>query len=187
MFKRILTLALAAVIIACALMLAWEHFLRPQIELARYPVAFTEYVERYAVEAGVPREILYAVILTESGFDPDAVSAVGAKGLMQLMDDTNEWIALMSGEDAAPERIFEPELNIRRGVWLLARLYRQFGGWREALAAYNAGIGRVQSWLENPDYTDDGRTLSYIPIGETRAYVERVMRAAERYRELYFS
>ena len=187
MFKRILTLALAAVILAGALMLAWEHFLRPRIELARYPVAFTEHVERHAVEAGVPREIVYAVILTESGFDPDAVSAVGAKGLMQLMDDTNEWIALMTGEDAAPERIFEPELNIRRGVWLLARLYRQFGAWREALAAYNAGIGRVQSWLENPDYTDDGRTLAYIPIGETRAYVERVMRAAERYRELYFS
>ncbi len=162
----------------------WSMIIEPQLDLQRYPIAFAEIVEKNAVKYGVPQEIVYAVILTESSFQSSAVSHVGAKGLMQLMDETSDWIALMCGEGEAD--IFDPEVNIRRGVWLLAHHYKEFGGWRETLAAYNAGFGRVKGWLEDPAYTDDGRTLREIPIGETRIYVERVIEAAEKYRAIYF-
>ena len=130
--------------------------------------------------------MVYAVIHTESSFKEDAVSRVGAKGLMQIIDETNEWIALLKGEDVMAERIFEPEVNIDRGTWLLAYLYREFGAWEEALAAYNAGIGRVRGWLEDTNISADGVTLDRIPFDETSAYVTRVLKAAEKYRELYF-
>lgn len=177
---------IAAVILAAGGLIVWEWIISPQLDLQRYPVAFAEIIEKNAVEFGVPRELVFAVVRTESSFNPDAMSHAGAKGLMQLMDDTNAWVALMCGEEECLDEIFTPELNIRRGVWLLAHHYKEFGGWREALAAYNAGFGRVKGWLADPAYTNDGRTLSHIPIGETRAYVEKVMEAAEKYREIYF-
>lgn len=151
-----------------------------------YPVKYSEIVEKCADEYGVPSEIIYAVIHTESGFEASATSRAGAKGLMQLMDDTNTWIAEVKGEEALSERLYEPAVNIERGTWLLAHLYRQFGTWREAFAAYNAGYGRVTNWLSDNAYSSDGKTLDEIPIKETREYVERVCEAAEKYRELYF-
>ncbi len=162
-----------------------HKFYKPQLEINLYPTSFSEFVEKYADEYALPPELVYAVIRTESSFDKDAVSNRGAKGLMQLMDDTYEWIATMCGEPHMPECIFDPEYNIKRGSWLLAHLYKMFGSWREALAAYNAGIGRVKGWLESAEYSADGKTLDVIPFSETEAYVERVLEAAEKYRELY--
>ena len=173
-------------VIALAGILVWNGLLSEQLSLRRHPIAFSEHVEAAAREFDVPSEIIYAVIKTESNFKPEAVSRVGAKGLMQLMDSTNEWIAGVIGEEVMAERVFEPEINIRRGTWLLAYLYRQLGSWREAIAAYNAGIGRVLSWLEDPACSPDGKTLAEIPIDETRAYVERVTEAISMYRTLYF-
>ncbi len=152
-----------------------------------YPIKYSEIVERCSDEYGVPSEIIYAVIHTESAFEASATSHAGAKGLMQLMDETNTWIAEVKGEEAYSERLYEPALNIERGTWLLSYLYRQFGTWHEALAAYNAGYGRVSGWLKNSEYSLDGKRLTVIPINETREYVKRAEAAAEKYRELYFS
>lgn len=190
--KRLITLSkfirliLVFAIIVSALFLIWDGFLREQIELYRYPIKYSKIVEECADEYGVPSEIVYAVIRTESSFNKDAVSHVGAKGLMQIIDDTNEWIAFVTGEEIMADRIFEPALNIKRGTWLLSYLYREFGAWEEALAAYNAGIGRVRGWLEDPDISADGVTLDRIPYNETREYVRIVIESAEKYRELYF-
>jgi soluble lytic murein transglycosylase len=106
---------------------------------------------------------------------------------MQLTDDTSEWVAFLLGEESEPELIFDPELNIRRGCYLLSYLHREFGGWEVALAAYNAGIGRVRGWLENPSYSDDGKTLKQIPYDETCEYISSVLRTSEKYRKIYFS
>lgn len=182
LFKFLFTLAL----IALVAWFTWDGFLREQIDLYRYPVKYSQIVEKCADEYDVPCEMIYAVIHTESAFTPDAVSHVGAKGLMQIIDETNEWIAFATGEEVMAERIFEPEFNIRRGTWLLSYLYKKFGAWEESLAAYNAGIGRVQGWLSDPKYSTDGVTLDHIPFSETREYVKRVITASEKYRELYF-
>ena len=104
---------------------------------------------------------------------------------MQIMDATNEDICKRSGMPLEAD-IFDPNVNIERGTYYLAYLYRQFGSWREAVAAYNAGIGRVRGWLKDERYTMDGKTLYEIPISETRAYVNTVFEAMDKYTELYF-
>lgn len=165
---------------------AWFGVIREQIDLNRYPLKYADIVNKYAGEYELPPELIYAVIKTESNFNEKAVSHAGAKGLMQLMDETNEWIASLLRENVHEEDCFHPETNIRRGVYLLSYLMRQFDSTESAVAAYNAGIGRVSGWLKNPEYSTDGRTLSHIPIGETDAYVKRVMEIMIKYNELYF-
>ena len=106
---------------------------------------------------------------------------------MQLTDDTNEWTAMILREELESERIFEPEMNIRRGCCLLSYLLKEFGSVETALAAYNAGIGRVRNWLKMEEYSKNGITLDEIPITETRNYVKKVTSARDKYKELYFS
>lgn len=166
---------------------AWFGVIREQVDLYRYPIKYTDTVEKYADEYGIQPSLLYAVIKTESNFNEKATSHAGAKGLMQLMDDTNIWVAALLKEEALTDDAYDPETNIRRGAYLLSYLYKQFGSWREALAAYNAGIGRVKGWLKNPEYTEDGITLKDIPFGETAEYVKRVLNTEKKYTELYFN
>lgn len=166
--------------------ISWKLIL-PQIELKRYPIAFSAEVSRAAKEFDLPEELIYAVILTESSFNPEAISHANAKGLMQLTDDTNEWTAMILREEPESERIFEPEMNIRRGCCLLSYLLEEFGSVETALAAYNAGIGRVRNWLKMEEYSKNGVTLDEIPIAETRNYVKKVTSARDKYKELYFS
>lgn len=172
-------------VIAALGYLAWTGFIKEQLDLYRYPIAFTETVSKNAAEYDIPEPLLYAVIKTESSFEPDAVSRVGAKGLMQIMDDTNTWICQVTGMDVGAD-IFDPEVNIERGSWMLSYLYRQFGSWEVALAAYNAGYGNVSGWLADESYSSDGVTLHTIPFAETREYVKRITSAEKKYRELYF-
>ena len=180
-------------VVLVAVAVFWNFFIRPEQERRMYPREYAELVERYAFENSLPVELVFAVIRTESSFRADALSSAGAKGLMQITDETNDWIARMQGdvgwlEDAvASEELYDPETNIRRGCYFLAYLRETFGFDEEALAAYNSGVGRVRNWLEEPGMTDgDGRLIvSKIPITETRNYVKKVLDAAAKYRELY--
>lgn len=185
--ERIGRLLVIPFLLLCAY-LVWRGFISEAIERRLYPLYYTDVVEASAGEFGLPPELVYAVILTESSFDADAVSSAGAKGLMQLTDDTNEWVAWRLGEESEPSRIFEPGLNIRRGCYLLSYLYERFGGWNEALAAYNAGVGRVDGWLDDLLYSSDQKTLivDKLPIEETRSYIAKVLKSAEKYKKLYF-
>ncbi len=153
---------------------------------AAYPLEYEDYVAASAAEYDLPPTLVYAVIHTESHFDPNAVSSAGAKGLMQLMDATYEWIQTqMTGETQPSERIYDPQVNIRCGCRVLDVLMSQFDNTETALAAYNAGSGNVSKWLKNPEYSDDGVTLKEIPVRETRNYVKRVLKAWERYQTIY--
>ena len=89
--KRILWLVVLAAVVVLAVRGLREGLHR--LDLARYPLKYTEYVEKEAAANGVDPLLIYAVIRTESGFDPGAESSVGARGLMQLMPDPAEWIA----------------------------------------------------------------------------------------------
>lgn len=151
-----------------------------------YPQKFSDSVSKYSADYSVPEHLVYAVIYTESKFDPDAVSNVGAKGLMQLMPDTLSWLSRLMGEEERLELIFDPDTNIRYGTYYLRHLYDRFGSWDTALAAYNAGHGRVAGWLKDKKYSDDGINLKEIPIEETRNFVKRVNSAQKKYIKLYY-
>ncbi len=183
---KLIKFLLCAAVILGAIYFIFGDAVRRQLDLYNYPIAYTDLVAKASSDYGVPEELIYAVILTESSFEPNAHSAAGAKGLMQLMDITNEDVCKRSGKSPTAD-IFEPSVNIDRGVYYLAYLYRQFGTWRESIAAYNAGIGRVKGWLGDFRYSTDGVTLTDIPIDETRAYVSAVMAARDKYTELYFN
>jgi len=140
----------------------------------RFPVRYLHIVEANAGE--IDPSVILAVIMAESSFRPYVQSHAGAQGLMQLMPSTAEWVAQLMGKtDFDPETIWEPEVNIALGSFYLNWLKRRYNGdINLAIAAYNAGQGRVNSWLADPEVSSDGRTLDTIPFNETRNYVERV-------------
>ena len=148
-----------------------------------YKTDYEDLVGKYAELYEVPTELVNAVIFCESGFRADAESGAGAKGLMQMRDasfgEMRERLGLPAGD------VFDPEQNIQCGVYCLSYLKRYFGSWNTALAAYNGGIGNVQNWLKDPSYSTDGKTLTFIPFAETRAYVEKVNRVRRAYEILY--
>ena len=161
----VLLLVLAVLVALCAAILVNRY----------YPVRHIETIYKYAEEFDLEPELVFAVIHAESRFNEDAVSRAGASGLMQIMEDTAYWLAPQAGmDDFKYSQVFDPEINIRLGTFYLSMLYRRFGDMNVALSAYNAGSGNVGRWLENPEYSNDGKTLDHIPFPETRKYVERV-------------
>ncbi len=127
------------------------------------------------------------MIHTESGFRENAVSARGARGLMQVMPSTAEWVAGRIGYPSfSVEMLFDPRYNIEIGTWYLADLIRQFEGSAVvALAAYNGGRGEVDRWLRQGIWDGAEANLAQIPFTETRAFVIRVLKTYRRYNQLY--
>lgn len=151
-----------------------------------YPLKYEDIVTSKAEEFQLDPSLVYAVIHTESKFEPNAVSTANANGLMQITDDTYQWARKREGKDPGDTNdLFDPNTNIRYGCYILVLLTEQFSDIETVLAAYNAGQGRVQEWLENPDYSDDGVTLKQIPYEETAEYIRRVLNTQKRYQQIY--
>lgn len=151
-----------------------------------YPTDYSETVETKSEEYGVPLSVIYAVIRTESNFDPNAESWVGARGLMQITKDAYEWIDYYRGATGAGwDDMYVPEVNIDYGVWLLSYLYGEFGEWETVYAAYNAGPNAVKKWLGDREYSTDGKTLYYIPYEETSNYQKKVSMFRKGYINAY--
>lgn len=151
-----------------------------------YPTEYSEMVEAKSKEYGVPVSVIYAVIRTESNFDPEAESWVGARGLMQITKDAFEWIDYYRGETGASwDDMYVPEVNIDYGTWLLSYLYDMFGEWETVYAAYNAGPNAVKKWLGDLEYSTDGKTLYNIPYEETANYQKKVSAYRQGYINAY--
>jgi len=159
-------------------------------ERAQHPLYYEVWIREYAAQQNIDPALVSAIILCESSFDPQAVSRLGARGLMQLMEDTAQWVAHKLDEDDASysfDRLFDPETNIRFGSWYLGYLSRRFGGdAKKIVCAYHAGQGNVDSWLKNPSYSSDGVTLDTIPTQDTANYARRVLSAVSVYHKYYF-
>lgn len=182
----------AAVAALCALALCavagvWlaERFTnRPAAE--SYPVRYEQSIRQIALEFDLPPAYVAAVILAESSYDPEAVSYADARGLMQLLPSTAEWIAGKLGERYDEASLFDPETNIRYGCWYLAFLMNRYDGdMMCSSAAYHAGQGTVDKWLGDERYSGDGETLQAIASAATNTYVSRVLKNYEKYCEIY--
>ncbi|QTE71168.1 dephospho-CoA kinase [Clostridiales bacterium FE2011] len=155
-----------------------------------YPLYYTEAIRKNAAEFHLAPALVAAVIRNESSFRPTVESSVGARGLMQLMPDTAEWIAhKLKVDNYSFEMMKEPEYNIRFGCWYLSYLSSLFNSdpWC-VVCAYHAGQGEVSSWLSNPLYSNDRKTLirSNLPEGPTKQYAGRVTRDYGIYQAKYF-
>ena len=139
-------------------------------EQTAYPLRYT--AEKFEID----KALLYALIKAESGFNKDAVSEAGAKGLTQITPETFEWLQTKTGEKLEENALFEPEVSVYYGACFLDMLSEEFGNTETALAAYHAGRGKVNEWLTDPRYSPDGETVENIPYKDTAQYVEKVIK-----------
>lgn len=146
----------------------------------RYPVEYSTYIVKYAEKNNLDPYLVIGVIKQESNFVADARSPY-AGGLMQLTEETAADYAKKMG--LKHYNYMDPETNISIGCYVLSELIDKYGYMDTALAAYNAGMGNVDTWLANPEYSTNGETLSYIPFAETRHYVEKVHQHMEAYKK----
>lgn len=156
-----------------------------------YPQKYSEYVTKYAELYNVPEDVIYATIKVESSFDPEAISIAGARGLMQMLPSTFEWLTTDEhlGENLTPNLLYDPDVNIRYGTYYLKYLYTKFNyNWNTACAAYNGGEGNVSKWLEDDNYSDGEGNLVDFPksFSETKNYVKKIAHAREMYLKLYY-
>ena len=150
-----------------------------------YKIDYSEYVEKYSKEYEVDKYLIYATIKAESNFNPEAKSSQGAIGLMQLLYSTAEEIAPRAGIEVTEENIYDPDININLGTKLLSILIQKYGNNELALAAYNAGPGNVDSWINKGTLKNDGTDAENIPFTETNNYVRKILRDYKIYLELY--
>lgn len=152
-----------------------------------FPVQYIDQIKTYSRQYDVDPYLVMSVIKAESNFELDAVSHKQAQGLMQLTPSTARWLAERLGlENFSAEEMHNPDMNIRLGCYYISYLDNMYeGNIKCALAAYNAGCGTVDQWLENEKYSKDGETLFKIPYRETEQYVNKVLTYRKIYRILY--
>lgn len=152
-------------------------------------VTWQETIEHYAEQYNLQPAFVTAIIRNESSFRTEAVSSAGARGLMQMMPDTAEWVAGKLNDSYDFDRLFDPETSIRYGCWYLNYLSELFRGDPVLVsAAYHAGQGEVWGWLGNPAISPDGVTvpIENIPISNTKTYAGRVTQAYGIYQTLLY-
>lgn len=177
-FTTVIGLALLAFAVCSSILLC-------RLFISKAPVEYEENVLKYSAQYNVPPSLIFSVINTESGFDKDAVSSAGARGLMQITPETFEWLQTKTGETLTDDDLFNPDVSIKYGTLFLSILIQRFDNTDTVAAAYNAGMNAVAAWLENPEYSDDGITLKDIPYSETSYYVVKINRALAQYKDLY--
>ncbi len=153
-------------------------------------VTWQDVIERYADQYNLEPAFVTAVIRNESSFRTNAESSVGARGLMQMMPATAEWIAGKLDDDRYTfDNMWDGETNIRYGCWYLGYLSELFNGDPVLVAcAYHAGQGEVRSWLGDRSISPDGKTvpIDNIPIQESKTYAGRVTQAYGIYQSLLY-
>lgn len=181
-FKFVTFVFIVSLLVFILLQAGYSFFLKQA-----YPRHFNEMVYKYSNQHEVEPELIYAVIKSESNFNTKAESTAGAIGLMQIMPNTFNWLqSQKKNQQLGVSNLYDPETNIHFGSYLLSKLLKKYGNEITALAAYNAGIGKVDSWLKNSSYSSDSKTLKNIPYPETAAYVKKVLRNRDMYKKIYY-
>ena len=151
-----------------------------------YKIDYKEYVEKYSAEYEVDKYLVYSIIKAESNFKEHAVSNKGAKGLMQLMQTTAEEVAKKIEIQIDDNSILNSEVNINLGTKYISGLISKYENIGLALAAYNAGSGNVDSWIEQGILNSNGSNLEEIPFLETNNYVRKILRDYKIYKKIYY-
>ncbi len=150
-----------------------------------YPTKYNQYVEKYSNEYNVDPYLVYACIKAESNFKQDAISGKKAYGLMQLIQTTAQEVAKTLQIEIDEKSVMEPETNIRLGTKYISQLISKYNNIELALAAYNAGSGKVDSWIAEGTLKTDGSNIENIPFKETNNYVRKILKDYKIYKDLY--
>ena len=176
---------LRAALLLAAVAVIGTLFFPNWLRQLQYPMKLESLVRETAAEYGLNPPLVAAVIYTESKYNASAVSSAGAMGLMQIMPETGEWIAHKLDWPFTDETLFDPRANARLGAWYLRFLLDRYDGRvQNAIAAYHAGQGSVDAWLEDARYSSDGLTLERAGSSSTQHYINKVLSAYENYQIL---
>ena len=185
MKNKKLIFTIVIIILAITFLLIYREKLLKIIYPKTYKEAVTIYEEKYQVK----ENLIYALIKAESNFDAKAVSNSNALGLMQLMEETAKDVADKNGielnKENVKQELFDIYKNIEIGTCYLDILLERYGSIEVALAAYNAGIGTVDNWIELGIINKDGTDIENIPYKETNNYVRKILRDYKIYEDLY--
>lgn len=176
---------MAKIVVVVAIILVLIIVLRNIILKINYPQKYSKYVEKYAEEYQIEEELIYAMIKAESNFNADAISNKNAIGLMQILESTAYEVAKEIEEEITKEDIINPEVNIHLGTKYISNLIKRYGNIELAIASYNAGIGNVDSWIEQGIIQENGEDIEKIPFKETNNYVRKILRNYKIYKQLY--
>lgn len=175
--KRFLVKIILIIFVIISIMLAQELYNKGLSYV--YKKDYSEYVEKYAKQYNIDEKLIYAIIKNESNFNKDAISPVGAKGLMQVMEGTAYDVA--KELEVNNYDLLLPEDNIKIGIKYFSDLLEKYGEMSLALAAYNAGFGKVDSWINAGIIKSDGTDYENIPYKETNMYVRKILRDYDIY------
>ena len=178
MKKRILLLIILIILVLSSIKPCYKLVMK-----ALYPLRYDEYIVTYSGKYDLDKYLVMALIKAESNYIYDAHSGV-ARGLMQITDETASWIATKLS--LGKFDILNSETNINMGCYYLSYLLDYYKDNEQlALAAYNAGMGNVNKWLSDKEYSQSGETLDNIPFKETRQYIDKIEKNKEIYIKLY--
>ena len=186
MRRRLMLLGfvVASAAVVMAILSPWADKAVQEIQL---PLRHDDIIRQQAEDKNLDPSLIAGVIYVESRFR-DQTSHAGAKGLMQIMPSTADYIARKSGGTRFVQGdLATPQINIAYGSWYLRYLLEHYhGNTILALAAYNAGEGKVDEWWRNAaDRGERFRVADHIPFPETREYVGKVLSARRAYRREY--
>ena len=153
----------------------------------RFPQAFKPIVVKQAAHYGLDPSFIWALMTVESSYNPWAISRAGARGLMQVMPQTDGLVAdRMTWRNFGPALLLEPEVAIEMSGWYFHQLLEKFNGQLPlAIAGYNAGPHRVALWLRRKGQLSMDEFIEEIPYTEARRYTKRVLSYLALYRRIY--
>jgi soluble lytic murein transglycosylase len=159
---------------------------KERIQELYLPLQHEDIIRQQARAKNLDPALIAAMIYQESKFE-DRTSSAGAKGLMQILPGTAQFIARKSGGTAFELRdLATPQINISYGSWYLRYLINRYGGNETlAVAAYNAGENNVDKWVRRAGGDTRFDPSADIPFPETRHYVASVMDHRKQYRDKY--
>ena len=180
---KILIIVLLIIFIILSGILKIQNFILKKI----YKTNYSEYVYKYSKENNIDPLLTFAIIKAESNFNRNIKSKSGAIGLMQLMESTAvEQAEEVNEEIIVTESLYNPEVNIKIGTKYYSKLIKKYNNnMLLALAAYNAGIGNVDNWIEQGTIKEDASDIENIPFKETNNYVRKIVRDYKIYQNLY--
>ena len=183
--RQVIVLLVAAILLTVILFRVFN--IKNLVLKSIYKQQYSEYVNKYAELYNIDPLWIYAIIKVESNFNKDAKSNSGAKGLMQLMDNTATEMAKKDGlNNFSSDMLFDPEMNIRLGTKYFDELLAKYNeNYYLAIAAYNAGKGNVDLWIKKGVLASDGSNIENIPYKETNMYVRKTINSYARYIDLY--
>ena len=186
--RRRLVLRLAVLCLAVAFTVYAVPALCSRVERYLYPRKYEQLVEKWAAAYELDPLLVDAFIRTESGFDPQATSSVGARGLMQMTEETFIWLRskIAPDEGLTFDELYDPDVSIRFGCYYIHLCMERYDGdVATAAAAYHSGWGTVDNLLRMEEHSSDGQTLKGFPYNQMHHYVEKITASYAVYTRLY--